>query len=194
MRTSSCAPVVLAGKWGGQILLQQRPKLPSDTCWPSTQSCGVVGPPQPPHAGRLPPLFSSSSPPSHTSQLWGCRGTSSCSLCSIPVCAQLPRQDGLPGLPRVLFFQALSLPSRAVHMQIALLRSSGSRRSAEIPEEKRGHSHPPECQHRGLFPRTFPTITLRFAQALRPRRPRAVRVLQLALLLSLLRNRGCHRH
>lgn len=193
MRTSRCAPVVLAGKWGGQILLQQDPKLQSDTCWPSTQSCGVVGPPQPPHAGRLLPL-SSSSRPSPTSRLWGCRGTSSRSLCSTPVCAQLPREDGLPGLPRVLFFQALSLPSRAVHMQITLLRSSGSHRSAEIPDAKRGHGLPPGCQHQGLFPRTFPTVALRFAQALCPHRPRAVRVLQLALLLTLLRNRGCHQH
>lgn len=154
---------------------------------PRAAGWGVL--PSPPHAGRLLPL-SSSSRPSPTSRLWGCRGTSSCSALRSRLC---PAPQG-GWAPRVLFFQALSPPSRAVHMQITLLRSSGSCRSAEIPDAKRGHSHPPGCQHQGLFPRTFPTIALRFAQARRPHRPRAVRVPQLALLLSLLRNRGCHHH
>lgn len=116
-----------------------------------------------------------------------------------------PGRTGSQGCPRALFFQALLLPSRAVHMQITLLRSSESCRSAEIPHAKRGHSHPPGAswvpapgtfpQDEGPSPGTFPTVTLGFAQALRPHGSCAcaVWVLQLALLLSLLHLCGCHR-
>lgn len=140
--SSSCAPVVLG----------QTTDWPRATGWwvLSRSPCREASP------------VSSSSSPSPPSQFWGCwgadseaplAGASSCSLGSAPVprqgCAQLPRGG------QALFFQALLLPSRAVHMRITLLRSSESCRSAEIPHAKRGRSHPsgePPGASAGDFP------------------------------------------